>query len=217
VWRAEYKGPWNGGSLTTKGGIVVEGDATGQIHVYTADHGQPLWSMDAQSAVMPGPMTFMAGGVQYIAVLSGWGGAFAMNPGIISSKSGNIRNISRLLVFKLGGTAALPPLKPLPARALDPPPSTADAATLATGKAIFGRVCAACHGDAAIAGGLVPDLRYSTYLKDDTWFDILLKGSLEDSGMDSFAEILDHDKAAAIRAYVIQRANEDKALEAKQP
>jgi alcohol dehydrogenase (cytochrome c)/quinohemoprotein ethanol dehydrogenase len=212
VWRVAYKGPWNGGTLTTAGNLVFEGDAAGIVHAYSADHGAALWSFDAQSAVMAGPMSYTADGVQYVAVLAGWGGAFALNPGILSGKSGNLRNISRVLVFKLGGTDTLPPPGKLAEAPLDPPPSTADAATIATGKAIFGRVCAACHGDAAIAGGIVPDLRHSVYLKDDGWFDIVLKGSLDGEGMSSFAAILDHDKAAALRAYVIQRANEDKAL-----
>jgi len=59
---------------------------------------------------------------------------------------------------------------------------------------------------------ICPGVRHSVYRKDDGWFDIVLKGSLDGEGMSSFAAILDHDKAAALRAYVIQRANEDKAL-----
>jgi alcohol dehydrogenase (cytochrome c)/quinohemoprotein ethanol dehydrogenase len=39
-------------------------------------------------------------------------------------------------------------------------------------------------------------------------------GALKDRGMASFAGSLSKDEIEAIRAYVIKRANEDKALEA---
>jgi quinohemoprotein ethanol dehydrogenase len=39
-------------------------------------------------------------------------------------------------------------------------------------------------------------------------------GALKDNGMASFAGSLSKDEVEAIRAYVIKRANEDKALEA---
>jgi phage-related protein len=44
---------------------------------------------------------------EYIAVLSGWGGIYPMGSGSQAADSGNLRNISRVLVFKLGGKAAL--------------------------------------------------------------------------------------------------------------
>src|ERR1700729_11746 len=52
VWRVDYRGPWNGGVVTTAGNIVAQGDATGYFNVYRADTGQKLWSMDAESAMM---------------------------------------------------------------------------------------------------------------------------------------------------------------------
>jgi glucose dehydrogenase len=68
-------GPWNGGTLTTAGNLVVQGDASGSFNAYRADTGEKLWSTPAQSAVMAGPMTYEVNGEQYIAVMSGWGGA----------------------------------------------------------------------------------------------------------------------------------------------
>jgi alcohol dehydrogenase (cytochrome c)/quinohemoprotein ethanol dehydrogenase len=214
AWRVDYKGPWNGGTLATAGNLVFEGDAAGEFIAYRADDGTKLWSTDAQSAVMAAPMTYAVDGEQYVAVLAGWGGAFALNPGILSAKSGNERNLSRLLVFKLGGTLGLPPAKQEAAMVLDPPRSTADAATIQTGKALYSNLCSSCHGDGAVSGHIVPDLRYSTALKDDTWFDIVLNGTLKADGMVAWTPMLDKTKAAAVRAYVIKRANEDKALAA---
>ena len=103
VWRANYLGPWNGGILTTAGNLVVQGNAAGDLTAYRADSGEKLWSMFAQSPVMAAPVTYEINGEQYIAVLSGWGGAYPFLQGIKSDKSGNERNISRVLVFKLGG------------------------------------------------------------------------------------------------------------------
>ncbi|MDB5410245.1 MAG: adh [Rhodospirillales bacterium] len=215
VWRANYLGPWNGGLLTTAGDLVIQGNAAGDFSAYRADTGEKLWSMFAQTPVMAAPMTYEVNGEQYIAVLVGWGGAYPLLQGRDASKSGNIRNVSRVLVLKLGAMASLPPLSPDTKLVLDPPPSTADAATVAAGEALFGRFCSVCHGEAAVGGGVTPDLRASGFLTDDGWYDILLNGALKDLGMVSFAAVLDRTKAGEIRAYVIQRSNEDKAASGK--
>lgn len=146
--------------------------------------------------------------------MAGWGGVWALAPGILSDKSGPSRNISRLLVFKLDGKAALPPAPPLAKMPLDPPPSTASAAEIAAGGARFGRYCSTCHGDAAVGGSIVPDLRHSATLNDQaTWQMIVHDGALKDNGMVSFASIFSAKEIEDIRAYVIHRANEDKTLE----
>src|SRR6266446_3812791 len=65
VWRVNYRGPWNGGVVTTAGNIVAQGNAAGEFGVYRADTGQKLWSMDAQSAMMGGPITYEVDEEQY--------------------------------------------------------------------------------------------------------------------------------------------------------
>jgi quinohemoprotein ethanol dehydrogenase len=209
VWRVDHRGPWNGGAVATGGNLVAQGDAAGYFNVYRADTGEKLWSMFAQSAIMGGPVTYEVDGEQYIAVLSGWGSAFSLQAGKVAASSGNLRNVSRVLVFKVGGTAALPPLE---ARQLviNPPADTASAETVAAGGALFGRFCSVCHGENAVGGGVVPDLRASTFLGNDFWYEIVLNGAMKDAGMAPFKSILDHQKAQSIRAYVIHRANEDR-------
>ena len=91
--------------------------------------------------------------LQYIAVLSGWGGSYALSGGKAAAMSGNLRNVSRLLVFKLGGTGALPALEPR-AIVINPPPEPADAASIARGERLFDQYCSACHGEHAIGGGV---------------------------------------------------------------
>ncbi|HEX9391841.1 MAG TPA: PQQ-dependent dehydrogenase, methanol/ethanol family [Usitatibacteraceae bacterium] len=211
VWRASYLGPWNGGTLTTAGNLVMQGDASGGFNAYRADTGEKLWSTPAQSAVMAGPMTYEVNGEQYIAVMSGWGGAFPLFQGKEAAKSGNLRNVSRVLAFKVGGTAALPALPPEPPLVLNPPPATAAADTVAKGTGLYVQYCSVCHGENAIGGGVVPDLRASTFLGNDFFYEIVLNGAMKDAGMAPFKSVLDQKDAAAIQAYLIKRANEDKA------
>jgi quinohemoprotein ethanol dehydrogenase len=217
VWRANYMGPWNGGILTTAGNLVVQGNAAGFFSVYRADTGEKLWSTSTQSAVMAAPITYEVDGEQFIAVLSGWGGAYPLMQGKDSDKSGNTRNLSRLLVYKLGGKITLPPLPAELTLLADPPPAVADAATVATGKALFDRFCGVCHGEAAAGGGVVPDLRTSPFRPVDAWYSIVLFGALREGGMAPFAAVLDRAQASSIRDYVIRRANDDDAPRAARP
>ncbi len=213
VWRVAHRGPWNGGTLVTAGNIVAQGTAAGEFLVYRADTGEKLWSTSTQSAVIAPPMTYEANGVQYLAVFVGWGGAYPLMEGEKSAASGNLRNISRLMVFKTGGTATLPPVAEEAPFVLDPPPDSASDETVAQGEGLFNQFCAVCHGGGVVSGRVNPDLRASRFLRDDAWFDILLKGGLQNAGMASFAAVLDHDKAAAIRAYIIHRGTLDKRAE----
>ena len=208
-WRSDYVGPWNGGIVTTAGNVVMQGDATGHLNAYRADTGEKLWSADVQSPVMAAPITYEAHGEQYVAVLTGFGSAFSLQAGKVAAQSGNIRNVSRVVAFKVGGTATLPPLAPR-AFVLDPPPATADAATVAHGDALFERYCGVCHGENAVGGGVVPDLRASSFLGNDFFYEIVLNGAMKDAGMAPFKAVLSKDDVTAIRAYVIQRANDDK-------
>jgi quinohemoprotein ethanol dehydrogenase len=121
AWRVNYRGPWNGGIVTTAGNLVVQGNASGEFAVYRADSGQKQWAMDVQSPTMGGPVTYEVDGEQYIAVLSGWGSNFALQHGQVAALSGNPRNVSRVLAFKLGGSLSLPPLEPR-ALTINPPP-----------------------------------------------------------------------------------------------
>jgi quinohemoprotein ethanol dehydrogenase len=208
VWKVDRPGPWNGGILATAGNLVFEGTASGNFEAYRADKGEKVWSFAAQTGVMAGPVAYTVDGQQYVAVLAGWGGVFPLVAGEVSFKSGRVRNISRMLAFKIGGKANLPELAKLDDPVLNPPPATADAATVKNGEQLFQRYCAACHGDVAVGGGVLPDLRYSSTLASDQWFDIVLGGKLKKTGMASFAKELSRKDATDIRAYVIFRANQ---------
>jgi len=210
AWSIERPGPWNGGVLSTAGDLVFEGTAGGNFEAYRADTGEKVWSFAAQTGVMAGPVTYSANGEQYVAVVAGWGGVFPLATGEVSFRSGKVRNVSRVLAFKLGGRASLPPLPAVEEPTLNPPPATASAASVKAGEQLFQRYCAECHGDVAVSGGVVPDLRYSGTLANDQWFYIVLGGMLKSNGMVSFASELSRKDAADIRSYVILRANQSR-------
>ncbi len=214
-WRVPHPGPWNGGVLATAGGLVFQGNADGNLVAYSAKDGKELWSFFGETGIIAPPITYSIGGEQYVAVLAGWGGVWPLSPaGVLSGQKKPLPNVSRLLVFKLGGTGKLPP-HAFNRPPLDPPPFKGTAAQVASGTYDYGRYCGQCHNDAAIGGGtVVPDLRRSAALENpDTWQAIVHDGALKDNGMVGFAPSLSRERAEAIRQYVIKRANDDKLLD----
>ena len=208
VWRVERAGPANGGALSTAGGLVFQGTGLGEFTALDAATGGALWSSPVQTGVMAAPMSYDVGGKQYVAIMVGSGGSWGMIGGDANIKGNNLPNISRLLVFGIGGTTTLPPPKPRPQRTLSPPPATASASTVGAGAAAYGAYCGNCHGAGATSLGILPDLRYSSALQSaDTWRSIVLDGILQEDGMASFSPVLDAKAADAIRAFVIAQAN----------
>jgi quinohemoprotein ethanol dehydrogenase len=211
VWRADHPGPVNSGTLSTAGNLVFQGTGLGQFEAFRADTGEKFWSAPTQSGVIAGPISYAVNGQQYIAVLAGWGGVWSLAAGELALQNPRMVNVPRMLVFTLGGKASLPPAPEFRPPILNPPPATADAATTNKGEQLYQAYCSNCHGDVAVSGGVLPDLRYSRALTSDQWFDIVLGGQLRQRGMVSFAKEFSRQDAAAIRSYVILRANQSKA------
>jgi alcohol dehydrogenase (cytochrome c) len=73
VWEHPQKGPattW-GGVLLTDGGLVFYGDDGGSFAAVDAKSGTQLWEFRAHAFWKASPMTYMAGGAQYVAVAAG--------------------------------------------------------------------------------------------------------------------------------------------------
>lgn len=198
AWRIPHDGPWNGGVLTTAGNLLVEGTEDGNFGVYRASNGEKLWSMPIGTGAVAGPMTYSVDGEQYIAVSAGWAGSLIIIGGGLSA----IHDApSRMLVFKLGGTAVLPATAP---RAVPPPPpQTASAETVAKGEAAYNKTCRICHGGNLISGGMTPDLRFMSATTHQQFEAIVLGGARADRGMASFADAVSVDDVEAIHAYII--------------
>ncbi len=213
VWRVQHPGIWNGGLLSTAGNLVMQGNAHGEFAVYRADNGEKLWSMPVQTGVVAAPVTYLADGEQYVTVMVGWGGVAALAGGEITARSG-VRNVSRVLTFRLGGEAELPPLPPIERLLPELPELTADAAALQSGRKLYTDRCSVCHGDGVVSGGVLPDLRYLDKEGHDAWQAIVLGGLHRERGMVSFAQVLSVQDSEAVHAYVLSRAH---ALKNSQP
>ena len=207
-WSVEHPAAWNGGVLSTAGNLVFQGNVGGEFVAYNAADGTKLWSFPAQTGVVAAPATYTIGDEQYVVVLAGWGGTYAISGGDASRKGGPAINRSRVLAFKLGGTATLPepPAEPAIAK---PPALVGDAQLAHQGQILFHQNCSTCHGDSAVGGGVLPDLRWSRMNRSEqSWRIVVIDGGRKDRGMVSFAPVLSPADAEAIRAYVIKRAND---------
>jgi len=207
-WSVEHPGAWNGGVLSTAGNLVFQGNVGGEFAAYNASDGTKLWSFPAQTGVVAAPATYSIGDEQYVVVLAGWGGTYAISGGDVSRKGGPAINRSRVLAFKLGGTSTLPEPPATPALA-KPPALVGDVQLIHQGQILFHQNCSTCHGDSAVGGGVLPDLRWSRMNRSEqSWRIVVIDGGRKDRGMVSFAPVLSAADAEAIRAYVIKRAND---------
>jgi alcohol dehydrogenase (cytochrome c) len=75
VWTHSYASSPNWGPmLATGGGLVFSGGTNDrEFHAFDARTGKLLWRFPTNSGIIGQPTSFLVGGRQYIAVLSGWG------------------------------------------------------------------------------------------------------------------------------------------------
>ncbi len=206
AWRVEYTGPWNGGTLSTGGGLVFQGTADSEFVAYKADSGDRLWSFPTQTGVVAAPMSYSIDDEQYISVNVGWGGAYALVFGEYV-RAESMPNVSRVLTFKLDSSGQLPPVEWEQKVYFNPPKLEADPETIRRGYGQYMDNCNGCHGLNAVSGLLVADLRGSGYLHDaEAWNSVVIDGALSSKGMASFSELLSREESNDIRAYVIQQA-----------
>ncbi|NDC60911.1 MAG: PQQ-dependent dehydrogenase, methanol/ethanol family [Betaproteobacteria bacterium] len=63
--------PFNGGTMTTKTGLVFAGDIKGMFRAMDAKTGKELWKFNAGSGISAAPISYTLDGKQYVAVVSG--------------------------------------------------------------------------------------------------------------------------------------------------
>ena len=81
--KAKWQMPWPGqssmaGTLSTAGGLVFTGAATGEVMAVDADTGKVLWQFQTGSGIIGLPVTWEQGGKQYVSIASGAGGVWAL-------------------------------------------------------------------------------------------------------------------------------------------
>ncbi|WP_294263652.1 methanol/ethanol family PQQ-dependent dehydrogenase [uncultured Sphingomonas sp.] len=101
VWEYKNKAPLWGGVLTTAGNLVFTGTPEGYLKAFDAKTGKELWKFNTGSGVVGSPVTWEQDGEQYVAVMSGWGGAVPLWGGEVAKSVGHINQGGSLWVFKL--------------------------------------------------------------------------------------------------------------------
>lgn len=208
AWEVPMTYPWNGGVLSTAGGLVFQGNGTGEFAAYDAQDGSKLWSRNLHSGIVAPPITYSVDGVQYVAVAVGWGGILTLNLGEFL-KDAALPRVNRIVVFRLDGKAELPAPSEIPEAEVRLIPTNASTATVTLGKKLFHEQCWMCHGDTAVNRGGIPDLRTSAAITDaDVFKAFVLEGVAQSRGMAEFKQELNEAEVEAIRAYVVKRAND---------
>ena len=205
-WEKVLPNVWNGGVLATAGGLIFFGTATGKFLALDAADGAELLRLDVGTGIIASPITYSANGVQYVAVMAGWGGpafaALAGNEALLEYE-----NAGRILAFKLEGTEVPLPAKIAPRGSIpEQAELTNDENVLENGRILYVRFCGSCHGMYG-SEPMLPDLRRMLPHTHELFDSIVLDGLYESRGMASFAEELDEKEVFSIHAYINHLAN----------
>ena len=162
-----------------------------------------MYKRQVQQGVIGSPVTYTVDGEQYVSVLVGWGGAFGLSFGFASNTREQPSTEGRLMTFKLGGQAQLPPVE-RPRRLPEPPPQTASEDEIAQGAQLYHHYCVYCHGPGAISHPNLADLRYMDADTHRMFDGIVLGGAQRDRGMIGFAGTITPEESRLIHSYLIE-------------
>lgn len=213
AWQVKQPGLWAGGTLTTGGGLVFIGQASGLLVAYDARTGKELWKYDCGRPISAAPISYGIGGVQYISVLVGWGGTPSAEGalGDPSMRMGYRDGGRRLLTFALRGQSSMPTVPAAPVVPIDVPGFKIDPAKVRRGERLFDATCSICHGTNVLSGGGAPDLRGSGVASNpESLRQVVLGGALTARGMPQYTGFSAGD-VEAIYHYIRSRAREDRA------
>jgi quinohemoprotein ethanol dehydrogenase len=207
VWEQETSSGmrgYDGGAMSTAGGLVFQGCGNGAFRAYAADSGKILKTIQTGNHIMAAPMTYAVNGVQYVAVQTGYGGT-GLGVGAIPPSSAALQfsNSNRIIAFKLdGGQTPLPWIQkdgPFPT----PPANNATDAEIDAGEIAFAAECSRCH---TFGRNITPDLRRMSPETHAIFTQILLGGAFAAKGMESFNDILSSKDVENIHAYLIDQS-----------
>ncbi len=101
VWELKNNAPLWGGVMATAGDLVFYGVPEGYLKAVDAKSGKELWQFQTGSGIVAPPITWEDGGEQYVAVVSGWGGAVPLWGGEVAKKVNFLEQGGSVWVFKL--------------------------------------------------------------------------------------------------------------------
>jgi alcohol dehydrogenase (cytochrome c) len=101
VWEIKNNAPLWGGVLATAGDLVFYGTPEGYLKAVNAKTGKEEWKFQTGSGIVAPPITWKDGDTQYVAVVSGWGGAVPLWGGDVAKKVNFLEQGGSVWVFKL--------------------------------------------------------------------------------------------------------------------
>jgi len=101
VWTLRQRAPMASAMLATAGGLVFNGAVDRRFRAYDAMTGKVLWETRLNASPSSYPVTYTVGGEQYVAVVSGGGGAFDSTGRSLAPEIDNPAGGTTVVVFKL--------------------------------------------------------------------------------------------------------------------
>jgi quinohemoprotein ethanol dehydrogenase len=111
VWRADGGGGIGGGTVTTAGNLVFQVVNDGSFRAFTADKGEKLFEVNTGRTGMGAPITYEAGGKQYVAFMGGLGRPAT----VVGGTNDAVDFPPMLFVLELDGKQEFPKAAPPPA------------------------------------------------------------------------------------------------------
>ena len=197
VWVLPQVSQYNGGVLSTAGGLVLQGDAEGYLRLLDDETGEELRAFDVRSGVIAPPITYLVDGEQYITLLVGWGGGAGQT----------MKHVDKIYpgsayTFRLGGSASLPSRDEVDDKPLIAMAFTGTDVAVGHGYNLYMRNCIACHGAIGSGGGAIPDLARATKATYDNLEQIVVGGLLSSLGMPKH-DHLSADDVSHLRHYFL--------------
>jgi len=103
VWTTRQRAPIESSMLASAGGVVFSGSHDREFHAYDSATGQLLWHTTLNSAPSCSPITYEAGGVQYVAVVAGGGSVLDSTGDTLTPEIADPAGTTTLWVFQLRG------------------------------------------------------------------------------------------------------------------
>ena len=100
-WEYRNKAPLWGGVLTTAGGLVFTGTPEGFLKAFDDETGEELWKFQTGTGIVSSPITWEQDGEQYVAIVTGWGGAVPLWGGEVAKVVSYLNQGGSVWVFKI--------------------------------------------------------------------------------------------------------------------